>query len=50
MRSHLGDHDLTVSREHGPKAMILLDGKQVGHRIGHDQLVKARSLKFITTD
>lgn len=47
---NLGDHDLTVSREHGPKAMILLDGKQVGHRIGHDQLVKARSLKFITTD
>ncbi len=47
---NLGDHDLTVSKEHGPKAMILLDGKPVGHRISHDSLVNARTLRFITPE
>lgn len=42
----LGDRTLEISKTDAEKSRILLDGKKVGRRIDHSQLVNAKQLNF----
>lgn len=45
-----GNDSLVIEKQAGGKApSVTIDGKKTGYRLTHDQLVKARNLKFNTT-